>query len=318
MSGPKLPIAIAAGTGKDRAELGTDATEILESINAVMSEEGVLILLDIGSAILSAEIALGFLEESQRAKVRCCGAPFVEGAVAAGVLAALGSSLEEVTQRGPQGPPAQIGTPRCRAREDARTRKSPSPSRRKALFSPPRSSFATRTAFMRVPRPRFIREAARYDCEIEVRNLSNGRGPASAKSMSGLASLEILQGHEIQIAARGPDAETALRALRAAVKAGLGERVDLPGCSTFQRPASPNQGPIGVSGGIAIGQLFFAQAADAEVPTDKVDDTEKEKRETPESHRKGQGSSWQGTRQSLRQSLGKGGSGDFSGAGARP
>ena len=98
MSGPKLPLAIAAGTGKDRAELGTDATEILESINAVMSEEGVLILLDMGSAILSSEIALGFLEESQRAKVRCCGAPFVEGAVAAGVLAALGANLEEVTR----------------------------------------------------------------------------------------------------------------------------------------------------------------------------------------------------------------------------
>ena len=97
MSGHKLPIAIAAGTGEDRTELGTDATEILEGINAVMSEEGVLILLDIGSAILSAETALGFLEDSQRAKVRCCGAPFVEGAVAAGVLAALGSSLEEVT-----------------------------------------------------------------------------------------------------------------------------------------------------------------------------------------------------------------------------
>ncbi len=98
MSGPKLPIAIAAGTGEDRAELGTDATEILEGIHAVMSEEGVLILLDIGSAILSAETALGFLEDSQRAKVRCCGAPFVEGAVAAGVLAALGSSLEEVAR----------------------------------------------------------------------------------------------------------------------------------------------------------------------------------------------------------------------------
>ncbi len=53
------------------------------------------------------------------------------------------------------------------------------------------------------PAAGFIREAARYNCEIEVRNLSSGRGPASAKSMSELASLEILQGHEIQIAATG-------------------------------------------------------------------------------------------------------------------
>ncbi|HEY5778748.1 MAG TPA: dihydroxyacetone kinase phosphoryl donor subunit DhaM, partial [Terrimicrobiaceae bacterium] len=84
MSGTTLPVAIAAGTGPDRAELGTDATEILEGINAVMGEEGVLVLLDIGSAILSAETAVEFLDEAERMKVRLCGAPFVEGAVAAG------------------------------------------------------------------------------------------------------------------------------------------------------------------------------------------------------------------------------------------
>ena len=59
MSGSGLPIAIAAGAGPERTELGTDATEILDGINSVMSEEGVLVLLDIGSAILSAETALG-------------------------------------------------------------------------------------------------------------------------------------------------------------------------------------------------------------------------------------------------------------------
>ena len=56
MSGPDLRIAVAAGTGEDRAELGTDATEILDAISAVMSEEGVLLMLDIGSAVLSAVI----------------------------------------------------------------------------------------------------------------------------------------------------------------------------------------------------------------------------------------------------------------------
>jgi multiphosphoryl transfer protein len=100
MSGAKLPIAIAAGTGPARAELGTDATEVLDGINSVMSEEGVVVLLDIGSAILSAETALEFLDEPQRLKVRLCGAPFIEGAVAAGVLAA----LERGKQRSGESP----------------------------------------------------------------------------------------------------------------------------------------------------------------------------------------------------------------------
>ena len=281
MSGHKLPIAIAAGTGEDRTELGTDATEILEGINAVMSEEGVLILLDIGSAILSAETALGFLEDSQRAKVRCCGAPFVEGAVAAGVLAALGSSLEEVTIE------AQKALRRKKEHLDAAPEDSEDVQAAEAKQDA--GTFFATKVIVRNPhglhaRPAagFIREAARYNCEIEVRNLSSGRGPASAKSMSELASLEVLQGHEIQIAARGPDAEAALRALQEAVKLGLGEKVELTAVppSPAVPPSStgtPNQGPIGVSGGIAIGQLFFGQAADAEVPTDKVSDTEKEK-----------------------------------------
>ena len=281
MSGHKLPIAIAAGTGEDRTELGTDATEILEGINAVMSEEGVLILLDIGSAILSAETALGFLEDSQRAKVRCCGAPFVEGAVAAGVLAALGSSLEEVTIEAQKAlrrkkehldaaPEDSEDVQAAEAKEDAGTFFAT-----KVIVRNPHGLHAR-------PAAGFIREAARYNCEIEVRNLRSGRGPASAKSMSELASLEVLQGHEIQIAARGPDAEAALRALQEAVKLGLGEKVELTAVppSPAVPPSStgtPNQGPIGVSGGIAIGQLFFGQAADAEVPTDKVSDTEKER-----------------------------------------
>ena len=236
MSGSKLPIAIAAGTGEDRSELGTDATEILEGIYAVMGEEGVLILLDIGSAILSAETALGFLEESQRAKVRCCGAPFVEGAVAAGVLAALGSSLEEVTKEAEKALRHKAEHLNATNGEDAQSDES----------KPEEGAFFATRVIVRNPhglhaRPAagFIREAARYNCEIAVRNLSSGRGPASAKSMSGLASLEILQGHEIQISARGPDAEAALRALQEAVKAGLGEKVDSPAvplsvCSTIR------------------------------------------------------------------------------------
>ncbi|HEY5703953.1 MAG TPA: phosphoenolpyruvate--protein phosphotransferase [Terrimicrobiaceae bacterium] len=279
MSGPKLPVAIAAGTGRDRAELGTDATEILESINAVMGDEGVLVLLDIGSAILSAETALDFLEDSQRAKVRCCGAPFVEGAVAAGVLAALGSTLEEVSKEAEKAlrhKEEHLNATRGGG-EDAQSAES----------RPAEDSFLTAKVVVRNthglharPAAEFIREVARHNCDIEVRNLSGGRGPALAKSMSGLASLGILQGHEIEIAARGPDAETALRALQDAVASGLGEKVTLPEALPSQAVSLPlpsSHGPIAISGGIAIGQLFFATAANAEVPMDKVSDTEKEK-----------------------------------------
>jgi phosphoenolpyruvate-protein phosphotransferase len=67
---------------------------------------------------------------------------------------------------------------------------------------------------------------------------------------------------------------------------------------------SPNQGPIGISEGIAIGRLFFAPADNAEVPTDKVNDTEKEKRKLQKAIGKAK-AKLERDEESLRQSLGK-------------
>jgi phosphoenolpyruvate-protein phosphotransferase/dihydroxyacetone kinase phosphotransfer subunit len=277
MSGPKLPVAIAAGIGTDRAELGTEATEILESIRAVMSEEGVLVLLDIGSAILSTETAIGFLTEAERAKVRSCGAPFVEGAVAAGVLAGLGSSLEEVS--------AEAEKALRHKTEYFIPENDNSQATTRAEATAERDFLTTRVIVGNAhglharPAARFIQEAARHNAEITVHNLSSGVGPVSARSMSGLASLGVLQGHEIEIAAHGPDAEGALDALKEAVEKGFGERVDLAVLPLTDSPFQSSQpkGPIAVSGGIAIGQLFFARAMAIEIPTHKVSDTTAEK-----------------------------------------
>jgi multiphosphoryl transfer protein len=280
MSGSKLPIAIAAGTGPERAELGTDATEILTSIDSVMGEEGVLVLLDIGSAILSAETALELLDEPQRRKVRLCGAPLVEGAVAAGVLAALGGSLDEVNREAQKAlrRKAEHLDASAEDREDSHAKETISGS----------SPLLTATVVVRNPhglhaRPAadFIRLAAGFDCEILVRNLANGKGPASAKSLSALAAIEILQGHEIELAALGPDAQNALTELTSRIEAGLGETLQLP---TFpeaetempvEHPAIA--GPVPVSPGLAIGALFLSKSVISEIPVQKVSDTRKER-----------------------------------------
>ena len=152
-----------------------------------MSEEGVLVLLDIGSAILSAETALEFLDEPQRQKVRLCGAPLVEGAVAGGVLAALGASLDEVSRE------AQKALRRKTEHLDGSAEDhDDSPAEETISDDNP---LLTATVVVRNPhglhaRPAadLIRLAARFDCEILVRNLTNGKGPASAKSMSALAA----------------------------------------------------------------------------------------------------------------------------------
>ena len=87
-------IGIAAGTWDNR--LGTDAELIEQRIREVERGQGVLILVDLGSAIMSAEVAIENLEEPLRSTVSIVDAPFVEGAVVAAMEASFGKSLEEV------------------------------------------------------------------------------------------------------------------------------------------------------------------------------------------------------------------------------
>ncbi len=94
----ELRLTFSGGVGEDRLELGTDAIEIQEAISTVYSDDGVLVLMDMGSAILSAETAKELLSLEQQEKVRLTSAPLVEGGIAAAVQAQLGASLDEVAK----------------------------------------------------------------------------------------------------------------------------------------------------------------------------------------------------------------------------
>lgn len=89
-----VPVAAVGGTADGR--LGTDATAIVEAVEQVYSDEGVLVLMDLGSSVMSAETALELLPPERSAKVQLCGAPMVEGAVAAGVESRVGGDLPRV------------------------------------------------------------------------------------------------------------------------------------------------------------------------------------------------------------------------------
>jgi phosphoenolpyruvate---glycerone phosphotransferase subunit DhaM len=94
MAKPEQKIVTAGGT-KD-GEIGTDAVKIYQSILDADTGDGVVIMVDLGSAVLNAETALELLDDRNRERVRIADAPIVEGAVSAVVQASLGASLTEV------------------------------------------------------------------------------------------------------------------------------------------------------------------------------------------------------------------------------
>lgn len=93
MTQGKVRIAVSGGTADGR--LGTDATAIRAAIEDVRGPEGVLILVDLGSAVLSTQMAIEQLADGG-GRVILSNAPFVEGAVIAAVEASIDKDLDEV------------------------------------------------------------------------------------------------------------------------------------------------------------------------------------------------------------------------------
>ncbi|EHX12197.1 dihydroxyacetone kinase, phosphotransfer subunit [Escherichia coli DEC11E] len=89
-------IAIAAGIDDPQNPIGTDAVKVMEAIESVADADHVLVMMDMGSALLSAETALELLAPKIAAKVRLCAAPLVEGTLAATVSAASGADIDKV------------------------------------------------------------------------------------------------------------------------------------------------------------------------------------------------------------------------------
>ena len=87
-------VEMAAVGGDSEGSFGTDPDRIREAVEGLDADE-VLIFMDLGSAVLSAETVLDMLEEDLRNRVRLVDAPFVEGAFSAAVIASTGADADE-------------------------------------------------------------------------------------------------------------------------------------------------------------------------------------------------------------------------------
>ena len=94
MANPDQKIIAAGGTANDG--IGTDAVKILNAVNEADDGEGVIILVDLGRAVLSAEVAMEMLDDIVRERVRIADTPILEGSISAVVEASIGSPLEAV------------------------------------------------------------------------------------------------------------------------------------------------------------------------------------------------------------------------------
>ena len=84
---------VAAAGGLPDGGIGTDFERILEAVQSVSSPEGVVVLFDMGSAIMTTEMVIDALDGVE---IRLADGPLVEGAIVAAVSSAMGMDLEAI------------------------------------------------------------------------------------------------------------------------------------------------------------------------------------------------------------------------------
>lgn len=273
-----LRLAVAAGAGKEHQEFGTDAAEIAAAIQSVCSEEGVLVLMDLGSAVLSAEMALEFLPESVRAKTLLCPGALVEGAIAAAVQAGLGNDLESVALEARNALQSKL--------EHLGAKPATSPAATPAVTAEQTVTVTLNNPHGLHIRPaaQFVKIAGAYTAEIWVTNATTAKGPVSARSLNALATLGAVQGDRLIITANGADAAKALHELSRLVESGFGETGAEVAPATAERkvpasrasPAARVVTGIPVSEGIALGPLYLYQPQPPQLPEYQPEDPQVE------------------------------------------
>jgi len=255
--GRDLRLAVAAGL--DETTLGTDAMQIKAALEQVDGPDGVVVLMDLGSAVLSAELALDLLDDpTGRDRVTLSPAPIVEGLVAAAVAAAGGAPRAEV---------AAEAAAALRAKQEHLG----DPGAGTTLSAPPGEPVARQEITVENQHGLHARPVARlvalvreHDARLSLYNLTTGAGPAAATSPTQLATLGAQRGHRLRVEATGPAARQALDAVITLARSGFGDD-DLPTAA----PAGPTaaaasgHGPQAVSPGIGIGPARFWRALPA-------------------------------------------------------
>lgn len=85
---------IASAGGMKDGSIGTDLQKISEAIESVMSDAGVIMLVDLGSALMTSEMAIETSENPSLIEIM--DAPIVEGAIYAAIEASIGSDKEKI------------------------------------------------------------------------------------------------------------------------------------------------------------------------------------------------------------------------------
>ena len=273
------PLRIEVAAGLDETTFGTDAVAIMQAIERADGPAGVVVLMDLGSAVLSTELALDLLQDASiRDRVTLSPAPLVEGLIVAAVAAAGGASRAEVAAEARDalmGKSGHLATPQEGTASEAG----------KESAEEVVGVFAVENPHGLHARPaaRLVSEVRALDASVQLRNLTTGGSSVPAGSLSRVATLAALRGHEVEVRASGPQAQEAVEHLLTLAARRFDETVEEVAEPPAQSRTAAVSGPLPASPGIAIGPVRRLTAVPVDVDQEPVGEPAAEWRRIVES-----------------------------------
>ncbi len=208
-------VRVFATGGLDEHTLGSNPDEIGKLLERADSPEGTLVLMDLGSSILATQMLVDDWPAERRSRIVLCEAALVEGAVAAAIQLAAGSTLEEAAQEARhalQPKETQLGSA------------SPATTDAPAAEAPPGPTLILQIAhpmgLHARPAALFVQTAKRFQSDVWVQHETR---EANAKSITDVLTLGVKSGANVSVRAEGDDAVEALEALRTLVESNFAQ-----------------------------------------------------------------------------------------------
>ncbi|MDQ1531162.1 MAG: phosphoenolpyruvate---glycerone phosphotransferase subunit DhaM [Microbacteriaceae bacterium] len=196
--------ALAAAGGRDDGGIGTSFERIETAIRAVDRGDGVAVIGDLGSAIMTAETVVETLEPPVLPEVRVLDVPLVEGGIAAAVTAESGGDLAAVARAAERA--ADPGGGGEGSTSPAEATRSSSSAEATVELTDPEGLHAR-------PAAELVRLVGRFRCAVRV----NG---VDGRSLLAILSLGLRQGSTVRVAAEGEDATEAVDAVQSLLGRG--------------------------------------------------------------------------------------------------
>lgn len=213
-------VTLVPAGGTDDGGIGTSFEKVQLGIEQADTGDGALVLTDLGSAVMTAESVLEFLEEAQRGRIRLLpDVPLVEGAIAAAVSAQTGSDLDAVAQS------AQTAQIAVAGKESSPAAQAPAePGAGSAAEDvPDGAASASGQAELINPMGLHARPAAVMAQELTGMDTEININGVDAKSVMLLMTLGLKEGQTLHVEASGPDARKAVDFVVGQAEDGFGE-----------------------------------------------------------------------------------------------